>query len=60
MKIIGISNFDNDSISDILICENICEGYDKAIINFFNDRADHQTYFFKIVADDYKLYKFEP
>ena len=59
MKIIGISNFCNDSINDILICKKVQEGYDKAIVDFLNNRSENQTYFFKSVGDNYKLYKFE-
>ena len=58
MKIIGISNFANDSISDILICKNIRNEYSKVIVNLLNSKLD-QIYFFKVVEDSYKLYKFE-
>lgn len=59
MKIIGISNFANDSISDILICKNIRDGYSKVIVNLLNSEFQDQIYFFKVVEDSYKLYKFE-
>lgn len=60
MKIIGTSNFDDDTVSDILICENIQQGYDKIIISLLNSRSDNQAYFFKVVDNNFKLYKFEP
>ena len=59
MKIIGISNFCDDSISDILICKKIQEEYGQAIVDFLNNRSEGQTYFFKSVADNYPLYKRE-
>lgn len=59
MKIVGVSNFDNDSVSDVLICRKVKEGYEKGIVDFLNNRSEDQTYFFKSVADNYQLYKRE-
>ncbi len=58
MKIIGKSNFDNESVSDVLICENILEGYAKKIVEKLNndELAFSDTYFYELVEDDYKLY----
>lgn len=58
MKIIGISNYDNDYVSDVLIKENVTESEGKKIIEKMNKNSDY--YFYKIVLDNYKLYKFEP
>lgn len=58
MKIIGISNYDNDYVSDVLIKENVTESEGKKIIEKMNKNNDY--YFYKIVPDNYKLYKFEP
>lgn len=60
MKIIGVSNFDNETTNDILICENISPEFDKVIVNLLNRKFQFQGYFFKMVDDDYQLYKFEP
>ena len=57
MKIIGVSYFNNDSISDVLICRKVKEGYEKEIVDFLNNRSEGQTYFFKSVDDNFKLYK---
>lgn len=59
MKIIGISNYDNDYVSDVLIKENVTESEGKKIIEKMN-KNDNDYYFYKIVPDNYKLYKFEP
>ena len=62
MKIIGVDNFDTEIVSDILVCDNISEYYGKQIVKFINDTfcKDYSSYFYKLVEDDYKLYKFEP
>lgn len=60
MKIIGTSNFDNNAVCDILICENIKSEFKELIVDFLNSGSNHNFYFFKTVEDDYKLHKFEP
>ena len=61
MKIIATSNFDNESVSDLLIAENINEYYSILIADYFNSRIKYDDkYFYKPVMNDYKLYKFEP
>ncbi len=58
MKIIGKSNFDIETVDDILLCENVLSlGYGTEICNALNTESGE--YFFKVVPDDYKLYKFE-
>jgi hypothetical protein len=61
-KIIGVSNFDNETVSDTLVCEGMTQYWAKAI---FNDcvgklNTEYDYYFYKIVPQDYKLYKWEP
>ena len=61
MKIIAIDNFDNESVSDFLVCENISEYHGNLIIKFLNDReGDYSSYFYRLVSDDHKLYIWEP
>ncbi|MOA61330.1 hypothetical protein D3C78_1864400 [compost metagenome] len=62
MKIINADNFDRDSISDKLVCENISEYYGEIIVDFLNDRfsGDNSSDFYKVVDDDHKLYVREP
>lgn len=61
MKIIGIDNFDRENFSDILVCENVNEGYGRIITNMLNTReGSGGDRFYKLVRDDHKLYIFEP
>lgn len=62
MKIIGKSNFDNEMVNDILICENIRKPFGEPIIKFLNESFcnDHSVYYYKLVEDYYKLYIFKP
>lgn len=59
MKIIGISNFNLDNVSDILVCENIDEAYGEHIVNYLNDifidKEDNSIHWYKLVENDYKL-----
>lgn len=61
MKIIDVDNFDRENVDDVLVCENINEHYGKMVVNILNERysSDHSSSFFRLVEDDYKLYKFE-
>ena len=59
MKIIRISNYGDESISDGLIAEKVNFGYLKQILEFLN-RDPNGTYFFKSVKDNHVLYKFQP
>ena len=62
MKIICTSNFDNESVDDRLIAENVNHFYAQYIVTYLNDKfsGDTSPDYFRIVTDDYKLYKFEP
>lgn len=62
MKIIAVSNFDNESVSDELVAENVTEYYAKRIVDFLNGKFSGTTalYYYRAVSDDHKLYKFEP
>ena len=60
MKIIGSSNFDDEMVSDLLVCENVNEHFGEKIVKLLNDKGDdYSTYYFKLKPDDYKLYEFE-
>jgi len=59
MKIIAISNYGDESISDRLIAEKVNFGYLEKILKFLNHDPDG-TYFFKAVKDNHVLYKFQP
>jgi len=62
MKIICTDNFDRESISDRLVCENISEYYGKIIVDFLNEKwgGDYGPNYYKLVPDDHKLYEFQP
>jgi len=60
-KIIGVSNFDLENVSDVLIADNLNGYYGKKIEKFLIDSMDeNDTYFPKLVDQDHKLYEFEP
>lgn len=60
-KIIGISNFDLDNVSDILIADNLNHYYGNLIVRYLQDiTRDDDTYYPKIVDQNYELYKWEP
>jgi len=59
-KIIGVSNFNLDTVNDILICDNMSKYYGEKIVKLLeNDVHDSDTYYPKLVKQDYKLYKFQ-
>jgi hypothetical protein len=62
MKIIGKSNFDLETVNDILIAENVKTTYAKFIASALNDKFCTETskYFFEAKPDEYKLYVWEP
>ncbi len=61
MKIVGVSNFDIETMDDILVCENVHKYWGEFIVEALNDDAgEHGDRFFKLVEDDYKLHVWEP
>ena len=59
MKIVGVSNYDNESVSDFVVAENVVRGCIKRMCKALNN-GPNETYFFKAVEDDYVLYEQEP
>lgn len=61
MKIISKDNFCRDEVSDRLICSNVNEYYGKFILEKLQDKfeSDYSDDYFKLVEDDYELYKYE-
>ena len=62
MKIIAKSNFDDESFSEYTICEKLSDHWADIIWSYISDKyttASSEEYF-KIVPDDYELYKFDP
>lgn len=61
MKIVIISNYNNELINDRLFCENISYEIAKKIANIMNESIpDDHPDFYEVVDDDYKLYKWQP
>ena len=59
MKIIKVDNYDRETVSDVLIAENINSHWGGRIIKFLNDKYDSPD-FFRLTEDDYKLYEWKP
>ena len=62
MKILRVDNFGRESVSDSVIAENVSEYYGRVIIDFLIEKfeGNNSSDYFKLVADDYKLYEFKP
>ena len=62
MKVIGISNFDKDDVSDILVREDVDQEMADDICAAENTKygGEYSTYFYKVVPDDYELYVWGP
>lgn len=57
MKIVGVSNFDDDTVDDILIAENVNQPYGERIVGLLEkDCGENGYYFPKLVDDNYELY----
>ena len=61
MKIVRVDNYDRELYNDVLVCENIInEKLGDIMINALNYREGRNSeWFYKLVEDDYKLFKFE-
>lgn len=61
MKIVKVDNYDREIYDDVLIAENVHKGYGELIIKLLNDNPRrYDCDYFKLVKDDYQLFKFEP
>ena len=59
MKLIAKSNFDLETVNDVLIAENVHKGFGEHIVRVLNKDKSDDTYFYSLVENDYELYKFE-
>ena len=61
MKIVCVDNYDREFYDDILVCENIRnEKFGNIMVDALNSReGSNSEWFYKLVEDDYKLFKFE-
>lgn len=62
MKIIRVDNFDRETISDALVCDNVAIGYSEMLVEALNSTfgGEYSSDFFKLVDDDYVLYQYDP
>jgi hypothetical protein len=62
MKIVKVSNFNKETMSDQLVATEVSEHYGESIADSLNEQFSgaHAPDWFKLVADDYKLYEFKP
>ena len=58
-KVIGVDNYDRDTVDDILVCVGVTEFYGKLIVNALNATFAKGTYFYKLVPMGHVLYKWE-
>ena len=56
------SNFDLETVSDVLIADNVNQHYAKDIQKALNDKFSGHIapYWFEIFPDEHELYKYEP
>lgn len=60
-KIIARSNFDDETVSDLLIADNITSKYyGEKMIKSLNGSDMYDKYIYELVSSDYKLYEWEP
>lgn len=61
MKIVAVSNFDLDTVDDVLIAENVSKEYADGILGYLNKNfcSAHAKYCFFLKEDAYVLHKFE-
>lgn len=63
MKIISVDNFNRETVSDTLVCENIeAKQYGDCMVEALNNKFSGETALrhYRLVPDDHQLYKFEP
>ncbi len=62
MKIICKDNYDRESVDDKLVCSNVSEYYGKIIVESLNNKlsGDRSSDFYKLVDNEYELYRWEP
>jgi diketogulonate reductase-like aldo/keto reductase len=60
VKIVGVSNFNIDTVDDILIAGDVDPQYADFLAKKMNEgfSRDDSTYWYKVVPDDYELYRY--
>ena len=63
MKIIQRDNYNRETVSDVLVAENIqSDRYGEMLVQYLNDRfsGPGSPNFYTLEQDDYKLYVYDP
>ena len=60
MKIICVDNYDREQFDDVLIATSVDKTDGEKIIDFLNEYNKNDNWFYKLVEDNYELFKFEP
>lgn len=59
MKIIGVDNYNRESVADSLVCESVSNDYvGNIMVDALNaTEGESGLRFYRLVADDYKLWR---
>lgn len=58
MKVVAVSNYNDEMMDDKLVCSEVDEFYGKLIIGFLNERnGERGPLYFELKPDNYRLYK---
>jgi|APFre7841882654_1041346.scaffolds.fasta_scaffold57668_2 hypothetical protein len=61
VQIILASNYDEESVSEILVSKDTVKSFAQQIVKIMNNHCGPDgTYYYKVVPLDYKLHKFQP
>lgn len=63
MKLVAVDNYDRETVSDILVAENVHSSFGNRIVELWTNNMlanQSEESFLKLVPDDYKLYEFKP
>lgn len=62
MKIVGIDNFNRETVNDCLAAQNVPPLYAEVVAEALNAKfsGDHSPIYFVVRPDQYELYRFEP
>lgn len=59
-KVIATSNYDDETMSDVLVCIVESERYGNIIVDALNKLHPDGQRFYKLKSSSYKLYEWEP
>lgn len=62
MKIVAVDNYNRDSVSDVLVAENVPAAWADALVNAWQEQHKncHSDRWLMVKPDDYRLYEFKP